>query len=167
MLLTLFVFAVVPGVCEELVFRGFMLSGFRRSHRAELAIALSAVTFGAMHMIPQQVFNATLLGLVLGLVAVRSGSLFVPVTLHVLFNGASVVQTRLAQNWSAAPPDWLHEPWVRPLLGFDEFGIRYHWMTLVVAAFAAGWLLIGLLRADAGASRRRVPLVRNSSLAVR
>lgn len=166
LLLTLFVFALVPGVCEELVFRGFMLSGFRRSHRTGLAITLSAVTFGAMHMIPQQVFNASLLGLVLGLVAVRSGSLFVPISLHVVFNAASVVQTRVVHSWSAAPPQWLHLPWVRPFLGLDEFGIRYHWLTLFVAAAVAAWLLIGLLRAETSVPRARVPLTGNS-LAVR
>ncbi|RMG40024.1 MAG: CPBP family intramembrane metalloprotease [Planctomycetota bacterium] len=161
--LVLLVFAVVPGVCEELVFRGFMLSGFRRSHRTGLAIALAAVTFGAMHMIPQQVFNASLLGLVLGLLAVRSGSLFVPITMHVLFNAASVVQMRIAGRWAESPPHWLHSAWVRPWLGVDASGIRYHWLTVVIAAAIATWLLRGLLRGDTSASGSGLPGLRSRS----
>jgi len=63
--LILIAFAAAPAICEELAFRGFLLTGFSRGRRAWLAIVLSAVTFGLMHMIPQQVFNAALLGLVL------------------------------------------------------------------------------------------------------
>ena len=61
--------AVAPGICEELAFRGFVLSGLTRSARPGVAIVLSAVAFGIIHIIPQQVFNATLLGLLLGLLA--------------------------------------------------------------------------------------------------
>src|SRR5205823_2985919 len=73
--LILLSFAATPAICEELAFRGFVLTGFSRNGRTGIAISLSAIAFGVMHMIPQQVFNATLLGLVLGLIAARSGSL--------------------------------------------------------------------------------------------
>ena len=66
------------GVCEELAFRGFILSGLERGHRTRSAILLSALLFGFLHVLLslfQQLFNATLLGIVLGLLAVRSRSI--------------------------------------------------------------------------------------------
>ncbi|MFO1094076.1 MAG: CPBP family intramembrane glutamic endopeptidase [Planctomycetaceae bacterium] len=101
--LPLFAFAVAPAICEELAFRGFILSGIQRTGRPWLPIVLSSVAFGVIHMIPQQVFNATLLGLVLGLLAVRSGSLLPGVLFHFIFNGAQVVMSRIdPTRWSTA-----------------------------------------------------------------
>ena len=68
-------FAVIPAICEEVAFRGFILSGLESAHRRWTAIVLSAFLFGFLHVLLslfQQFFNATLLGLVLGLMAVRS-----------------------------------------------------------------------------------------------
>ena len=94
----LLAFAVAPAICEELAFRGFILSGFSRARHQWLAIALSSFAFGLMHMIPQQAFNAALLGLVLGLIAIRSRSLWPCVLFHMLFNGATVLQQRYAAS---------------------------------------------------------------------
>src|SRR5690606_37104510 len=122
--LTLLAFAVAPAVCEELAFRGFVLSGFLRSGRMWPAIALSSFAFGLMHMIPQQVFNATLLGLVLGLLAVRSGSLLPCIVFHAIFNGTQVVVGRLLPQFA---------------------GGEYPWPVIVgcaiVSAMVIGWLL--------------------------
>jgi hypothetical protein len=74
--LLLLVFAVTPAICEELAFRGFILSGLARGGRLAIAIGISSMMFGIIHMIPQQAFNAALLGLVLGLLAIYSRSLF-------------------------------------------------------------------------------------------
>jgi sodium transport system permease protein len=104
--LTLCGFAVAPAICEELAFRGFILSGFMRSRRAWLAIGLSSIAFGAMHMIPQQVFNAALLGLVLGLLAVRSNSLWPGVLFHFLFNGSHVAVGRLMPRIAEGGYPW-------------------------------------------------------------
>lgn len=101
-------FALAPAVCEELAFRGFILSGLQRSRRRWLPIVLSALLFGVIHMIPKQQFNAALLGIVLGLLAVRSGSLLPGVIFHFLFNGAQVMASRVkAEDLSATAMNWL------------------------------------------------------------
>jgi sodium transport system permease protein len=92
--LALLAAAIAPAICEEIAFRGFILSGWQRSYRTWAAIVVSAFAFGIIHMIPQQVFNAILLGLVIGLLAVRSGSLIPGVIFHFLFNGAQVMLFR-------------------------------------------------------------------------
>jgi len=86
--------AIAPAICEEIAFRGFILTGWQKSYRNWAAIVVSAFAFGIIHMIPQQVFNAILLGLVIGLLAVRSGSLLPGVLFHFLFNATQVVLSR-------------------------------------------------------------------------
>ena len=89
----LLLFALVPAVCEELAFRGFILTGLEHGHRTRSAILLSALLFGFLHVLLslfQQLFNATLLGLVLGLLAVRSRSILPGIVFHFLNNGLAV-----------------------------------------------------------------------------
>lgn len=123
--LTLLAFAAAPALCEELTFRGFLLSGFLTGRRPWLAIVLSSLAFGLMHLIPQQVFNATLLGLVLGLMTVRSGSLWPGVLFHFLFNGSQVALGRL---------------------GSPYLSDGYPWPVLVLCTIVAVPLIVWLIR---------------------
>lgn len=142
--LVLVAVALAPGVCEELAFRGFILSGFARSARPAVAIVLSSVCFGVAHMVPQQVLNAMLLGLVLGLFALRSGSLLPGILFHVIYNSLEVVRGRLAEFPSNnRVVDWF--------VAFtttkeNEHSLEYKWPTLAIAAVAAV-ALIALLAA--------------------
>ncbi len=84
----------MPAICEEFAFRGFILSGLEREHRTRSAILLSALMFGFLHVLLslfQQLFNATLLGIVLGLLAVRSRSILPGIVFHFLNNALAVV----------------------------------------------------------------------------
>ena len=92
---SILVFALLPAVCEELAFRGFILSGLERQHRTRSAILLSALMFGFLHVLLslfQQLFNATLLGIVLGLLAVRSRSILPGILFHLLNNAMGVAR---------------------------------------------------------------------------
>ena len=96
-------FALVPAICEEFAFRGFILSGLEHQHRTRSAILLSALMFGFLHVLLslfQQLFNATLLGIVLGLLAVRSRSILPGLIFHFLNNTIAVSQEHLAKaSW--------------------------------------------------------------------
>ena len=133
--LLLLAVALTPAVCEEFLFRGFVLSAFDRPGRGHVAVVLSAVAFGAVHMIPHQVFYATLLGLVLGLLAIRTGSIWPGLTFHAVFNGIAVLRER----WDI--PDTL-PAWGDWLISSDaDTGLSYDWPLLLIAAFAAAALL--------------------------
>jgi sodium transport system permease protein len=137
--LVLTAFAVAPAICEEVAFRGFMLRGFSRGGRLGLAIVLSSVAFGAMHMIPEQVFNTTLIGLVLGALTIRSRSLFPAVLYHFLNNALAVAHARIGSNLPELLPD-------SPFVSFDDGSIRYDWPTLIVCLAIAGPLLVWIFR---------------------
>ncbi len=136
--LALLAVAVAPAVCEELAFRGFLLSGFARARRPWLAIALSAVTFGVVHLIPQQVFTATLAGLILGTLAWKGRSLWPCVLFHVLFNGQQVLMGR-AEAGDLGP---VGDGWHR--LMFDDAGYRP--ITLALCTAGVAGLLVWLAR---------------------
>ena len=107
------VFALIPAVCEELAFRGFILSGLEREHRTRSAIFLSALMFGFLHVLLslfQQLFNATLLGIVLGPLAVRSRSLLPGIVFHFANNALTVALGYLADRPAAGPLAGLLRP---------------------------------------------------------
>jgi sodium transport system permease protein len=87
--------AVVPAVCEELAFRGFILSGCRSLGNNRRAIVVSAILFGVTHGFLQQSINAGLLGLVLGYLAVKSGSLLPGIVFHFLHNSMTVLSAKI------------------------------------------------------------------------
>lgn len=134
-------FAVAPAICEELAFRGFILTGFCRNGRDRLAIGLSALAFGVMHMIPQQVFNATLLGIVLGLIAVRSNSLLPGVLFHFLFNSLAVLRERASAHLADGHAEEFQQSFWHWFATLEAGGLRYTWLTLAISGVVALWSL--------------------------
>ena len=63
--------------------------------RKWLAILLVSLFFGLTHTIAQQQIMATITGLVLGYVAVQTGSLFPAIAFHLTHNGLVVAMSRL------------------------------------------------------------------------
>ena len=85
--------AVAPAVCEEVFFRGFLLSSLRKSTRVVYAVLGSAVLFGIFHVIVpgavmyERMVPSTLLGILLAIICIRTGSLFPGMLMHVIHNG--------------------------------------------------------------------------------
>jgi sodium transport system permease protein len=90
--------AVTPALCEELFFRGVVLSGLRRLG-AGPALAVSALLFGLAHVSVHRLLPTLALGVMLGWLALRSGSIVPSMVVH-LMNNALVVW--LARHPSAA-----------------------------------------------------------------
>lgn len=85
-LLVLLCAVVVVPVVEEVVFRRVLLDWLRGWVHPALAVALSAVAFGVVHVAPPLVLYATVLGLTLGALHLWHRSLWAPVALHVVNN---------------------------------------------------------------------------------
>jgi len=90
--------AVVVPVCEELFFRGVLIPGLVGvSGRRWLAVVVSAIGFGLVHVGggegPQVhvVPAMTVFGVLAGVAFLRSGGLAVPIGMHVLFNGKTLL----------------------------------------------------------------------------
>jgi sodium transport system permease protein len=74
--------AVIPGICEELLCRGTLLSGLSRGTGAAGGVLLSAFLFACLHMSPYRFVPQFSLGIFLAVLALRYRSLFPCVILH-------------------------------------------------------------------------------------
>jgi len=87
--------ALLPAVAEEITFRGVVLAGLRRSGSRWIAVVGSALVFGLFHFNPYHVVAATAVGLLLGWVALESGSIVPGMLIHLVNNGVQVLGERL------------------------------------------------------------------------
>lgn len=86
--LTIFFFiAVTPGICEEILFRGFAFRGLENKLGAKSAIIITSIAFALVHMDFVRLFPTFLLGLAFGYVAYKTKSLYPSILLHILNNG--------------------------------------------------------------------------------
>jgi sodium transport system permease protein len=137
--LLLLCMAAVPAVCEETAFRGFILSGCRNLGNDRRAIIVSAIFFGATHALFQQSINACLVGIVLGCLAVKSGSLLPGVIFHFLYDAMTVLSAKVT-------PELIDR---NPGLGFlvqsGAEGPAYQWPAYLLGGATAlallGWFL--------------------------
>ncbi len=80
----------LPGIVEELIYRGILYSMFR--NRSMVAgVAVSALCFGLMHMNLNQIAYAVFMGVLFALVVEATGSLFSSMLMHAAFNIFNVV----------------------------------------------------------------------------
>lgn len=90
---------LLPGLSEELLFRGVMLPAIGLN---SLGIVVSAASFGVLHLSsPQQwpyMVWATTIGLVLATGAVATGNLLVPILAHVVTNLVSSLVWKFRQT---------------------------------------------------------------------
>ncbi|MBE6823844.1 MAG: CPBP family intramembrane metalloprotease [Ruminococcaceae bacterium] len=89
--------AVIPALVEEFAFRGVVLNTFRK-HSDKLAVLVSGITFGLMHGNFTQIPFATVVGLVLGYIAVKTNSLVPGIIIHFLNNALSVTMTLISEH---------------------------------------------------------------------
>ncbi len=110
--LAILVFAVLPALCEETLFRGYVLRGLLQRVSPAKAVLWSALLFGAFHFDLYRLLPTAVLGLVLGWVALVTGSLWPSIVLHAANNAIAVLATNTAV---VGRIPWLAEDAVPPL----------------------------------------------------
>jgi membrane protease YdiL (CAAX protease family) len=145
--LGVFLFLVVAApVSEELMFRGLFLHRLREGYGRTAAILGSALFFGAFHILPWQVIGATLVGIYLGWLLMRTESIFMTMISHALFNLVPVTAAGLSEQM----------PMLRGLgAGTEEFHPGPGLLLGTVLALAAG--ILGTLRATSRPSTLEPP----------
>lgn len=92
--------AVLPAFCEELFFRGWMLSAFtgKRPSRNRMvtAVLLQAAAFAAFHLAPERMPQTFMLGVVLAWMTLTTGSLIPAIVAHAAHNAMPLVFLALA-----------------------------------------------------------------------
>ncbi len=121
--LVLFSLALTPAIIEELCFRGYLFSALRTVLTPWRAILLSAMLFGLFHVLTGSVllierfFPTAMMGVFLGWIAWRTGSVYPGMALHFVHNGflnlVAINKDKLAylgiaeDNTSHLPITWL------------------------------------------------------------
>ena len=139
--LMLLVMAVVPAICEELAFRGFILSGLRHLGHKWRAIVLTSIFFGVTHPIFQQSLVAWILGLVLGFLAVQSGSIVPCMVFHLVHNSLAVLVPQQIPAWLPSHPGL---SWV--VSSAEEGQCQFTLLSLVLSAALSTAILVWLGR---------------------
>ncbi len=85
-LLYLLVLGLLPALCEEIAFRGFILAGLVQRFRPSTAILLSSFLFSLYQMNVFQFAPHFLFGCILGFLVLRTGSVLTAVVFHLVYN---------------------------------------------------------------------------------
>ena len=85
----LFFMAIVPATVEEFVFRGIAYGGYRKSGTKFMAVMLSALMFGLMHMNLNQALYAFVIGILLALLFEATNSIWTTMLFHFIYNAQS------------------------------------------------------------------------------
>jgi ABC-2 type transport system permease protein/sodium transport system permease protein len=140
---------VVQAVVEELFFRGFLFSALRGTAGPAMTVGVTALLFGLFHLVVTDAFAlerllpSTLLGLVLGWVCWRSGSVLPPMLLHGCHNAVLAVLTYggIERTGDDSGAEFLPAPW----------------LLMAAAAAAVGLVLLALRPAPVSRNHQAEP----------
>jgi sodium transport system permease protein len=94
--------AVMPAVCEELLFRGWVLAGLAGAspapRRAVVAVVIQAALFAAFHVLPERMPQTFAVGLVLGWLTLATRSILPAVVAHAAHNATPVILVAAAAD---------------------------------------------------------------------
>ena len=131
--LVLAAFGIAPAVFEELTFRGFLFAALRQRMSPWQTIVITSLTFGMFHVLgnmltPERFLPSTTLGIVLGWIALRTGSVIPGMFLHATHNSFLLIVAYYADALQAhgigiaegthLPPLWLASATTIAVAGF-------------------------------------------------
>ena len=107
-----FFMALSPGIFEELVFRGSLLSAMKRDWRWPKVIAWQALYFALVHASVYRLLPTGILGALLAGIALRSRCVYPTIALHMAYNGTLVLGASKDAAALAAEPWFVYAPWL-------------------------------------------------------
>ncbi|MFT5992033.1 MAG: sodium transport system permease protein [Bradymonadia bacterium] len=89
-ILLVLLFSVSPAICEEAIFRGYLFTSLRDRVSPTVCVAATAIAFGAFHLSIYRFAGTAMLGIVMGVLAWRTRSIWTSVLFHAINNGIAV-----------------------------------------------------------------------------
>ena len=141
-ILFVFLMAIVPAFCEEVLFRGLIYNGLKKWNSMG-AVFISSLFFMLMHGSPDQTVHQFLLGIILALLVDATGSLWASILLH-FFN--NFIALTINFIYSQISVDTVLEsakvPW-------GEWALyTFYSICITVAAAWVIWLIISKIKRD-------------------
>lgn len=87
---------IMAPVIEELIFRGIIMHGLMRNYSKFTAVFVSALLFALFHLNPWQFPATFILGLILGILMIRTRNIYLCILGHAINNGLVLISI---QNW--------------------------------------------------------------------
>jgi len=115
--------ALVPGICEEITFRGLIQEGIRATYGPKAAVVITSILFAAIHLSIWNFAALVIIGMFLGILKEKTGSIWPGAAAHTVNNAMALVMI------TAAPP--AENSWQ-----YDFFPLWINLIALVV--FAVG-----------------------------
>ncbi len=100
----LLLFAVLPGICEEIAFRGILLHALSRRFRPLPLCLLTGGVFALFHMELARLLPTAAIGVVLAALTLATGSIFPAMLWHALNNALAIVAGRAEVDLLALDP---------------------------------------------------------------
>jgi sodium transport system permease protein len=140
----LFILALSPGICEELAFRGAILSGLRDKLPSWASVLVVGLLFGLFHLSIYRFFPQALSGFLLTYLALRTRSIFPAILAHLSLNGILTQIERI--------PEPIMETITAP--NFEQDGFNVGAVAAAAIVLTAG---IGVVEWEARRHARRIP----------
>lgn len=115
----------VAGIAEEMLFRGLLQGTLEQKIDATKAVMSTAFIFALVHFNPWWFVEILILGVLMGVVVWRTGSIFPAVAIHIVNNGLSLYMANLSESQLT---------WYRP---GDHVAI--HWLIIALLLVVRGF----------------------------
>ncbi len=80
-----FLIALLPGICEEVMFRGYFVKAFENKGMWN-SIILSGILFGVLHLDIYRLIPVSILGIWMGYLVIKTNSIVIPIIAHTANN---------------------------------------------------------------------------------
>ena len=90
LVISFLIIGVTPGICEEVMFRGTMLSAYESKGYGK-SIIMTSLLFGIFHFNITNLVGPIFLGIIFGIIALKSNTIFLPMIGHTLNNGIALL----------------------------------------------------------------------------
>lgn len=96
--LALFIVAVLPAICEEVLHRGFILYTFHKIKSKWIVIVSMGIIFGIFHLDPYRFLPTAILGITLTYIMIETKNILLPILFHFINNTVSVTSSFSVSN---------------------------------------------------------------------
>ncbi len=128
--------AIVPAVCEELLFRGAIQGSLGTLKKPMARVLLTGILFGLFHIDLIRIPFAVIMGIILSYAYLRSGSIFVPIVMHFANNAYSAIASYATLGADMQEAAEMQSISVSPVFALI--------ISLFFTAIACGTLLLGI-----------------------
>lgn len=95
-IILLVVAAIIPGICEEITFRGVIHEGIRATYGPSAAIVVTSILFALIHLSPWNFLSLICMGVFLGLLREKTGSIWPGAVAHAVNNALALTLITVA-----------------------------------------------------------------------